>query len=214
MTRRRRSVSSPLAGISTLSGAPPGARVGDVVHLAVGDGDRAGQARARDVGQRAVDRAEQARAGVAALRHGDGAQLQVRAASPPAGSMRGARRLGQPRRDRRSASTPSGRPPAGRYRAGCRGSPAPARGPASQSSSTAKPASRQTVPRARRNAASATTSSGDHAERGDQPERQQRLEAQCGDDLLPVLIAPASAGWPARAPGRPCSCRSARTSRG
>ena len=51
---------------------------GDVVDLAVGEGDDAGQAGAGDVGQGAVYGGEQSGAVVPALRHVHGAQLQVR----------------------------------------------------------------------------------------------------------------------------------------
>ena len=62
---------------SRFSGAPPGAAFRHVVDLPVGDGDGAGQAGPGDVGQRAIDLGEQLRAGVAGLRHGDGAEFKV-----------------------------------------------------------------------------------------------------------------------------------------
>ncbi len=71
-------------------------RFRNVVHLPVGDGDRAGQSRARNIRQRAVDRAEQACAGIAALRHGDGAQFEVRQLRRLLG-QRGPCRVGQAR---------------------------------------------------------------------------------------------------------------------
>ena len=54
-----------------------GRGIRDVVHLAVGDGDGAGEARARDIGQGTVDRREQTGAGIATFRNGDGPQLEV-----------------------------------------------------------------------------------------------------------------------------------------
>ncbi|MEJ0018165.1 MAG: hypothetical protein WDN25_16670 [Acetobacteraceae bacterium] len=71
-------------------------RLRHVVHLAVGDRDRAGQPRARDIRQRPVDRAEQPGARVAALGHGDRAKLQIRQL-PGLLCDLGACRLGQPR---------------------------------------------------------------------------------------------------------------------
>ncbi len=187
----------------------------DVVHLPVGDGDRAGEAGARNVGQRPVDGGEQPGAGIAAFRHGDGAQLQVRQLrrllARSAARAASARRARSPTCIEAVWSTTS-RPISGRLsRVSCT-----SRGPASHSSSTAKPARRQQrAARRAARAASATTSSDEHAERGDQPERQQRIEAERGDDLFRAAsIAPAAAGSPARAPGRLCSCRSARTSPG
>ena len=54
---------------------------GDVVHLAVGDGDDAGEPRPRDVAKRTIDGREQAGAFRTGFRHGDRAQLEVRQAA-------------------------------------------------------------------------------------------------------------------------------------
>ena len=66
-----------LGGDQDVDGAS-GGRGGDVVDLAVGEGDDAGQAGAGDVGQGAVYRGEQGGAVVAALRHVHRAEFQVR----------------------------------------------------------------------------------------------------------------------------------------
>ena len=57
---------------------------GDVMHLAIGESDDAGEPRARDLGERPIHGREQARAVMAAFRHGDGAELEV-------GQLRGLR---------------------------------------------------------------------------------------------------------------------------
>ncbi len=58
------------------------------------------------------------------------------------------------------------------------------RGPVSHSSSTAKAARRNSVPRPRRQRPSATTASDRTPRRDQQPDRQQRIEADRGDDLF------------------------------
>ena len=69
------------AGQQRVEGRVDRGRLRRVMRLAVGEGDDAGEARARHVRQRPLQRGEQARALVAGLRHLDGAELQLRQAA-------------------------------------------------------------------------------------------------------------------------------------
>ena len=156
-----------------------GRRVRNVVHLAVGDGDRAGQPRARDIRQRSVDGAEQAGAGIAAFRHGDGAQLQV-------GKFRrllrdrGPRRLGQSRAIadlHRGGLVDHQQADVGQVFAGLLHQPRTGQ-PEQQHREAGEPPDRAACPA---RGGECHHQQRQHAECGDQPERQQRIEAQGGD---------------------------------
>ena len=196
ITRRRRSVSSPRAGISTLSGAPPGAAAGTSWICPSVIAMMPGQPRARDVGQRAVDRGEQPRAGVAGFRHGDGAQFEI-------GQLRRLRldrcagRIREVRRDCRPASMRSGPRPAGRCRAASRAFPAPAAARRARAAARRRRApARACHARAARRPGPATSRQSMPRAR-DQPDRQQRVEAERGEGLFRMhLIARAAPGSP------------------
>ena len=135
-------------GAGRCSGAG-GAAGGHVVHLAVGERDDAGEAGARDVGQRAVHRGEQPGAVMPAFRHGRRCAARDPAAWPPAPGCRRPRRRASGTRSPtciEAVSSTTSRPISGRpSRVSCT-----RRGPASQASSTAKASARQSAPRARR----------------------------------------------------------------
>ncbi len=180
--------------------------LGNVVHLAVGDGDDPGEPRARNVGERAVDRREQPRSGVAAFGHGDRAQLQV-------GQLRrllldgAVRRLGEARAvadlhrgglvDHEETHIRQGfarllhEARSGEPKQQHREGKTPPDGPA-----------RPTPGRGREH------QDAQKSEQRDEPYGNQRVEADTRDRLFEMhATGPTSRGWPARAPGRPCSCR-------
>ena len=167
MTRRRRSVSSPLAGISTFSGAPPGGVAGmswiwpSVMAMVPARRERGMSASARSIALNSRVPASPCSGTVMVRSSRSGSFAACAAMAARACS---ASRVRSPTCMEAVWSTTS-RPTSGRVsRVSCT-----RRGPASHSSSTAKAARRRMVPRARRNAAAATISSGDDAECRDQP---------------------------------------------
>jgi hypothetical protein len=185
------------------------------VHLPIRQRDDAGQPRARDLSQRPLHAGEEARALVAALRHLDGAQLELGqaggagldggaggldlrgAGADDAGGFaavhhqqgdvgpRLARLLDQARVGQRQQQQGEG--------AGAQRQPA-------------RRADAQPAPRVAPHAGQQQREQREHAERGQQPGRQGRARSRRRRDLVhPRLNSPAARGWPARAPGRPCS---------
>ena len=184
MTRRRRSISSPLRGDQHVERRAAGRGLGNVVDLPVSDGDGPGQPRARDIGQRPVDGGEQPRAGIAALRHRDGAQLQV---GQPGRLLadRGPRRLGQARtlaHLHRRGLVHHQQADIRQVFAGFLHQ-ARAGQPGQQHRESGQAPQRPACPPHRRQRHHQRS---DNHQPDDEPFRQQRLEAQRGDDFLGV----------------------------
>ena len=124
-------------------------------------------------------------------------------------------------RGRRPAWRRSGRPRAGAMSGRpCRVSRT-RRGPASQASSTAKRGRaqpRRRAPRRMQGRQADTSGAGERPGTAEEPTsgrcrvRSAARRTACSSQRGSV-IGPAAPGWPARAPGRLCSCRSAHTSR-
>ena len=213
-TRRSRSSAVPV--ISACTGAVEAERGGvgrHVVDAAVGDHDRAGDAVRRHVGER-------------------------RAAAPRTAACRRSRR--RPRRPRRSARRGpecgrAARRAAARAASVCVGAVAEvlaralvdddrrrptsaARGPRGSATGWRAPAPSARAPaRARRAPRLRTTSSSTASNSATPQRRPQHVGGTSGANVMPkpkcAPIGPAVRAAPGRAPGRPCSCRSACTSR-
>ncbi len=132
MMRMRRSVSSPLAGISTCSGAPPNgaspALAGGMSCTCPSVSATMPARRAR--GMSASARSIAANSWVPSLPCSGTVMVRSsRSGRPPASCLDAWRGPPRPvRRGRRPPCSRSGRPPAGRYRAGSAGFPRPAAG--------------------------------------------------------------------------------------
>ncbi len=181
MTRSRRSVSSPLAGIRTFSGAPPGAASGmsctwpSVMAIVPASRERGISANARSMApNRWVP--ESPLSGTVTVRSSRSGSfaacwlIEARAAS--------ASRARSPTCIDAVWSTTSS-PISGRFsRVSCT-----SRGPASHSSSTANAGESPDSAARPPDYGERHDKQREHTECGDQPERQQRIEAQCGDDF-------------------------------
>ena len=167
----------PSPGSARCSGAPPGAVSGmswicpSVIATTPASRD------ARNVGQRAVDRREQPRAGIAAFRHRDRAQLQIGQLRRLLPRSRAAGGLGQARAVADLHARRSGRPPAGRHRAASRGSPAPDAGRPAKAAARRRRRAARPCPRARRQSREREHQAHRSAEQRDQPDGKQRVEA-------------------------------------
>ena len=152
--------------------------------LAVGDGDGAGEAGARNIGQSSVDRGKEAGAGVAAFRHGDGAQFQVRQFGGLLGDG-GAGGFGQSGAvaDLHRGGAVHHQKADIRQRLSCflhqarAGEPEQQHGEGGESQDGAAGAAP---------GGEGDDQQGDEAEDGDEPDRQQRVEAERGDGLFGV----------------------------
>ncbi len=141
------------------------------------------------------------------------AQVHARQAGGLGGQRRGGA-AGAGQRGRPPAWRRSCRSPAARCRTGSGGFPGPAW------ARRARRAGRRRRPRARRRRGRGATGrcrrpgAAGTASRASSQTGSTGCEAQGGDGLADHATGPAVRGWRARAPGRPCSSRSARTSPG